>query len=829
MRAKGQERRVELMAPAGGPDAAFAALQYGADAVYLGLRQFSARADAENFEPGQLDELVAFAHSLKPRRRVYVAMNTVILDREVPGVVDAVARAADLGADALIVQDAGLAGIVQRHFPELRLHASTQMAVHNRAGVERLRDLGFARATLARELTLDEIRDLASVEGIEVETFVHGALCYCYSGLCLYSSLATGRSGNRGRCAYLCRDRFAAGGAAEDGEGAFRFSMKDLALPGAVADLAEAGVASIKIEGRKKNPLYVAAVTNFYRRLLDGPVAPADRRAMEQDIQSIFSRPWTGLFTEGRDAEGVVDPDFVGHRGTPVGRVEAVVRRSGRMLLRFATSRPVERHDGIQVDVPGADRPFGFPVDHLFLAPEDRTPPREVFESHSGDRIEVELPADAPELPEGATVYSASSQDVKRRYRFERPKPGLHRVRRKVDVTVSLDAEGLSATARLAPRHPGESGVEASASVAEPLSPARNPHGTADAVARAFEKLGDTRLAAGRLSIEDPAGLFAPASRLNDLRRQLAAAVEEAWARSIEARAAAARDDLAPAPPAVATDDPGVSEFWRIKIDRPDLVDAFEPDDLGSLGEVIFDIGFSAPDRVGADVGRVAERVGRDRVRIALPAITRAWDEPGLRACVERLLRDGWTRWEISNPSGWRFLAAEGLDLCGGWPLYATNRAGVRQWTEWGLTSVTLSPEDGRDNMADVLAGAADLADVPLYEDVPLFISETRACAIDRDLAPSTCGRTCEVPLVSSKGDETLQLCRCGRTVLLHRAPLCRAGRLDDLRSLGARRFRAAFAWRRYEPAEVVALWRSLRAGRAPDPHTLGNYDRGLA
>ncbi len=820
---------MELMAPAGGPDAAFAALQYGADAVYLGLQQFSARADAENFAPEQLDELVAFAHSLKPRRHVYVAMNTVILDREMPGVVDAVARAADLGVDALIVQDAGLAGLVRRHYPELRLHGSTQMAVHNRAGVERLRDLGFARATLARELTLDEIRDIAAVEGIQVETFVHGALCYCYSGLCLYSSLATGRSGNRGRCAYLCRDRFAAGGAAEEGAGAFRFSMKDLALPGAVAELVAAGVDSIKIEGRKKSPLYVAAVTNFYRRLLDSPVAPADRRTMEQDIQSIFSRPWTELFAPGRDNPGVVDPAYVGHRGTPVGRVEAVVRRSGRLLLRFTTSRPVERHDGIQVDVPGADRPFGFPVDHLFLAAEDRTPPREVFESHSGDRIEVELPADAPELPEGATVYSASSQDVKRRYRFERPKPGLHRMRRKLDVTVTLATEGLSASARLAPRHPGEAAVEASASVAEPLSPARNPHGTVDAVCRAFEKLGDTRLAAGHLTIDDPEGLFAPASRLNDLRRDLAAAVEAEWNRAVAARAAAVCADVAAPCVAAGTDGAEHAGFWRIKVDRPGLLAAFETADLDTVGEVIFDIGFSTPEGVGAEVGELAGRVGRDRVRIALPTITRAWDEPALRACVERLLRDGWTRWEISNLSGWRFLTAEDLDLCGGWPLYATNLAGVRQWHEWGLTSVTLSPEDGRDNMGAILAGAADLADVPLYEDVPLFISETRACAIDRDIAPSTCGRTCEIPLVSSKGDETLQLCRCGRTVLLHRAPLCRAGRLDELRVLGARRFRAAFVWRRYESAEVLALWRALRAGRAPDPHTVGNFDRGLA
>jgi putative protease len=815
------------MAPAGGPDAAFAAFQYGADAVYLGLQEFSARADAENFSLDALDEVTAFAHSLAPRRRVYLALNTLILDREMPSALDQAARAADLGVDALIVQDAGLAGTVRRHVPNLRLHASTQMAVHNRAGVERLRDLGFARATLARELTLDEIRDIATVDGIEIETFVHGALCVCYSGLCLYSSLASGRSGNRGRCAYLCRDRFAAGDGAERDDGAFRFSMKDLALPGLVGDLEAAGVHSIKIEGRKKSPLYVAAVTNFYRRLLDGPVAPADRRTMEQDLQSIFSRPWTTLFAAGRDNADLVDPDYVGHRGTPVGRVEAVSRRSGRTLLQFTTGRPVERHDGIQVDVPGSDRPFGFPVDHLFLAAEDRRPPREVFESHAGDRIEVELPDDAPELPVGATVYSASSQDVKRRYRFERPKPGLHRVRRTVDVTVGLATEGLSATARLEPRYPGETAVEASISLAEPLSPARNPHGTEEAVRRAFEKLGDTHFAAGTLTLDDPSGLFAPASRLNDLRRQLTAALEKEREAALSASVARSCAELAP-PVAAAAAGAEDAEFWRIKIDRPGLLDAFEPADLDGVGEVVFDIGFSDPAAVCADVGRLAALAGRDRVRLALPVIARAWDTEALQASIERLLRDGWTRWEISNLSGWRFLPDESLDLCGGWPLYAMNRAAVRQWLAWGLSSVALSPEDGRDNLAALLAGDAARSDVPVYEDVPLFLSETRACAIGGGTAPSECGRSCELPLVSSKGGATLQICRRGRMALLNRSPFCLAGRLDELRALGARRFRAAFVWRPYEPAEVRDLWRSLRSGHAPTPHTVGSFDRGL-
>jgi putative protease len=223
----GRSRKAELMSPAGGPESAYAALHFGADAVYCGLRQFSARADAENFSPEELDALTAYAHSLTPRRKVFVTVNTLILQNELPDVVETLGLLADTGVDAVIVQDLGVARIARQHFPELRLHSSTQLAVHNGAGVEALKKLGFARATLARELTLDELRDIAAVPDIETEVFVHGALCYSYSGLCLLSSHVNGRSGNRGKCAYLCRDRFEpAGEAADELNGGFVFSIR---------------------------------------------------------------------------------------------------------------------------------------------------------------------------------------------------------------------------------------------------------------------------------------------------------------------------------------------------------------------------------------------------------------------------------------------------------------------------------------------------------------------------------------------------------------------------------------------------------------------------
>ncbi len=204
---------VELLAPAGGPDAAFAAFHYGADAIYLGLKKFSARAEAENFTLDELAEVTAYAHSLQPRRRVFVTINTLIRQDELPELVETLAAVADIGVDALIIQDLGVYQLVRRHFPELELHASTQLAVHNRAGAEALRRFGFTRVVLARELTFEEVRDITGTAGIETEVFIHGALCYSYSGLCLFSSQTLGRSGNRGKCAYSCRDSYEISGA----------------------------------------------------------------------------------------------------------------------------------------------------------------------------------------------------------------------------------------------------------------------------------------------------------------------------------------------------------------------------------------------------------------------------------------------------------------------------------------------------------------------------------------------------------------------------------------------------------------------------------------
>lgn len=301
----------ELLAPAGGQDALIAAIQSGADAVYLGAGSFNARQSADNFSGNTLASAIRYAH--ERNARVHVTLNTLVREDEQTALIQAIEQIASAGADAVLVQDFGVARLVREIAPELPLHASTQMAAHNRAAVEFLAKQGFARAVLAREMTLDEIRACANL-GIETEVFVHGALCVACSGQCLFSSLVGGRSGNRGRCAQPCRLPYRM-----DGREGYLLSTRDLCAIEKLDALAEAGVASLKIEGRLKRPEYVSTVVRAYRSALDHKICP-DESTIES-LGQMFNR---GGFTEGY-LPGVTDTQLIyaarpNHLGVTVGK-----------------------------------------------------------------------------------------------------------------------------------------------------------------------------------------------------------------------------------------------------------------------------------------------------------------------------------------------------------------------------------------------------------------------------------------------------------------------------------------------------------------------------
>ena len=288
----------ELLCPAGSPEALAAAVEGGADAVYFGGPSFNARMRAKNFDESAMRENIALCHAFGVR--AYVTLNTLVTDRELPDFVAAAALAREAGADALIVADLGGAVAIRHAFPDLPLHASTQASAHNAAAAHLFKKIGFCRTVLAREASAENMRRFVATCGMETEVFVHGALCVCHSGQCLFSSMVGGRSGNRGECAQPCR--------LPDASGRYPLSLKDLSLARHIPELIDMGVDSLKIEGRLKSPEYVRDVTAVFRRLLDERRA-ADDEEMEY-LAAVFSR---GGFTDGYFT-GRIDHAMLGTR-----------------------------------------------------------------------------------------------------------------------------------------------------------------------------------------------------------------------------------------------------------------------------------------------------------------------------------------------------------------------------------------------------------------------------------------------------------------------------------------------------------------------------------
>ena len=279
-------KKIEVLSPCGGFDSVVAAVRSGADAVYLGSKEFSARAGAENFDDAQLHKAVAYCHVRGVK--VYLTLNTIIFDSELEAVKSLIISAAKADVDALIVQNMGVATLAKRIAPELPLHASTQMSIHSPSGAKLLWELGFKRVVLARELSRGEIKQIAESCPIELEVFVHGALCMSVSGQCYFSAMIGSRSGNRGRCAQTCRLPFSVGG-----KGGYALSLKDNSIIDKIRDLESIGVCSAKIEGRLKRPEYVAAATKACVESRDNGSVSAQT---QYHLDGVFSR--TG-FTDG--------------------------------------------------------------------------------------------------------------------------------------------------------------------------------------------------------------------------------------------------------------------------------------------------------------------------------------------------------------------------------------------------------------------------------------------------------------------------------------------------------------------------------------------------
>ena len=350
---------IELLAPAGSRESLIAAVEAGADAVYLAGSQFGARAYADNFDDDALAEAIRFAHLRGVH--IHVTVNTMVLDEELDDVRRYLQFLEKVGADAALVQDLGVAKLARECAPNLPLHASTQMTIHNVQGARAMEALGFSRVVLSRELSLPEIREIVQNTNAEVECFTHGALCVCYSGQCLMSSMIGGRSGNRGCCAQPCRLPYtlvdvAGDDVLGDTAGNFLLSPKDLNTLDLLPQLVEAGVSSLKIEGRMKKPEYVATVVKTYRAALDRILVKQDTPPTQEEhdrLAQIFNRDFTTAYLEGRPGRAMISDRKPNNRGRLAGRIVSYDKAARRATLHLASDLNIDDDLVIWVKVGG--------------------------------------------------------------------------------------------------------------------------------------------------------------------------------------------------------------------------------------------------------------------------------------------------------------------------------------------------------------------------------------------------------------------------------------------------------------------------------------------
>ena len=481
--------RMENLAPAGNWDALRSAVAAGADAVYLGYAAYSARAGAGNFDEQQLRDAVRFAHL--HHVRVHVTVNTLIKDGEMAGVVDVLRLLSEIRVDAVLVQDLGVLRMARRCFPDLPIHASTQMAIHNATGVRFCRNQGMTRAVLARECSAAEIA-LAAKEGIEIEVFGHGAQCVAVSGECLFSSVVGGRSGNRGRCAQPCRLLYT-----YRGKTAAWLSPRDVCMRDDLPELNKAGVASIKLEGRLKRPEYVATIANSYRNAIDAMDNGHFRKADENEmtgLRQIFSRGgFMRGYAMGAEDAGVIDPARVSHGGVKIGRVEFAAGNMARVRLE----RSLDDGDGLQIRTAQGDA-------ELIYAGHD---------TEAGQIAVVRLRSDI-RTKAGDEVYRLTSE-------------------KQLQWARSLAIPAIPADMALIayPGKPlaltmtdGESSVTVTG---DTVAPAQSRAMSEEDARRSLGKLSDTPFSLRTLTVQT-AGAFVPVSALNQLRREACQQLAEA-------------------------------------------------------------------------------------------------------------------------------------------------------------------------------------------------------------------------------------------------------------------------------------------------------------
>jgi putative protease len=860
----------ELLAPAGDRASLEAAVRAGADAVYFGLQGFNARARATNFDAAELASTMRWLH--EHGARGYVTLNTLVFDAELPSVEAAVRACAEAGVDAVIVQDLGVARLARAIAPGLAIHASTQMTCTDASSVELAREVGATRVILARELSLDDIAKVRRGTDVEVEVFVHGALCISYSGQCLTSEAIGGRSANRGACAQACRlpyELVVDGELVDTADRAYLLSPEDLETSALVPDLVKLGVSSLKIEGRLKGPEYVGATTRLYRKAIDAAAgegaAPSDDER-NAALQTFTRGSGPGFFT-GADHQRLVEGRACDHRGLEIGVLRSVEPFRGRVSVVIDLDTELAKGDGILVE--GGFASEGEVGGRVWALA--------VIEGSARDARVMET-REVERAPAGTTAYAWLGPDVKldvdHRANADARAKADARANRNSDAHRQADTKARAAGRRifrtsapaLAKKILGDLAhapartrldLRIAGRIGEPfvlegrtadgkfarvtgdalIEQARSAPLDEAAVREKLAKLGDSPFELGALEVGLEAGTIVPISSLNRARRALVSALAETASVQHATTAASYTDLLARAlPPADRKPKGGLFVLCR------NIEQATAAIDAGADGVYLDFLELTGTGE--------ALRVLRERgafVGVAPPRIRKPGEEK-IDRYVSSLAPDailvrglGALR-ELSSPGVNASTAgAERRPVAiGDFSLNVTNRLTAAEVLGRGLAAFTPSFDLDAAQLIDLVAASPSgpafgpWAEVIVHHPMALFHMEhcVIAALLSKGKDYRTCGRPCDLHQVSLRDragmDHPVEADVGCRNTVFHARPQSAVQLLPQLAAAGVTRFRIELvrenaadvtrlvaAYRRAieAPARAHDVWAELRTG----------------
>lgn len=764
--------RIELLAPAGNREALHAAVENGADAVYVGGKLFSARAQADNFDIDALKEELSYAHARDVN--IYLTMNTLVSDEEMEQALMFVSEARNAGIDGVIVQDIGLASVLRHVMPDLPLHASTQMTIYNQAGVHALEAMGFSRAILARELTLEEISEIAHNTRLEIEVFVHGALCVCYSGQCLMSSMIGGRSGNRGKCAQPCRLPYRLSGAdvgkkAQKGNNAgYLLSPKDMCTLDYIDEIVASGVRSLKIEGRMKSPEYVATVVRIYRKYLDMVMEKTNGGELtslkidekdRRDLLQIYNRGgFSGGYMKGKTGADMMSFLKPNNSGIFLGKVSTYDSRS--QTIKTKLEDRLSAGDGIEIWSGSSDSPGG-------IVTSIKKGNLKLNTAKAGDLVEIGH--FKGKIAPGMGIYKTMDIVLNKSARESFSGKNIRRI-------------SVKGQAALKAGHPlmltvdDDKGHTASAVGTIVPEIAVNRALTQERLSDQLCKTGSTPFAFSDLQIDIDGGLSLPVSEINQVRRQ--ALDRLLWLREERKKG-------------LCTDE-SIQRQIKEVLKHPELVWEKEELPLRKKQPLKSGILNSSPDislyfyKWNPSFDYVD--LGADRVYLPLAAVERSEFESTVKALkAERVQVYGWippiTRGNyeglierfiqkldalgssmldgilVGNIGTAERLKGRGLHLSGDISMNLFNSMSVWKMSEIGLESLTLSVELTLSQVVDISKklmadnGSRPALETAVYGRLPLMISEycPVGCTEGGYTSSAKCSGCC------SKGDSALQ------------------------------------------------------------------------